>query len=176
MQRLFLIGLLVCTALTVWGLPEPEDFYVRENFPDSAGFGWSGSAQTNGLYLVWDGDKVYRQGLLERSKLEVIAEGYIGDPAFLILGRTTNEVILGAGVSGNIYFLDLNDPQDFVPGTELNIGSHFSGALLNSRLLAVDRGDFGVPAEIEVIDISGVPTARSRRPRLRAPGSQGARR
>ena len=161
MQRFVLTILIASATSAAWGFPAPEEFYLREDFPASAGFGWAGTAQTNGLFLVWNGDQVYRQSATDPSKLELIAEGYIGDPAFMILGRTAAEAILGAGTTGDIYFLDLVNPVDFVPGSALNIGSHFGGVLLNAGLLAVDRGDGIAPAEIEVVDISGARAARA---------------
>jgi hypothetical protein len=155
MNRILLSLIAVFVPLAAWGIPEPEDFYVREEFP-APGFGWVGFAQrTNNLFLVYNGDTVFRQVANQRSVLEPIGSGYAGDPGFIAVNTTGNRAVLGGGANGLIYFFDLDNPQDFVPGEAVDIGPHFSGAMLNDNILAIDRGDFGIPSEIVLFDLSG---------------------
>lgn len=153
--RLVVISLLTLTGAEAQGIPSESEFSVSESFPATAAFGWAGGALPDGRYVIWNGDTVFVQRELGKGILDPVASGYTGDPGFLIVRPSGTEVFLGGGFNGNLYSLDLNNPLDFTSGTETSIGRHFAGVLLTPTLMAIDRGDFGFPAEVVVLDVSG---------------------
>src|SRR5690606_22673122 len=100
------------------------------SFPPTAGFGWAGTGLPDGRYVIWNGDTVFVQQSIGSPVLNPVATGYTGDPGFLILRDSGDHLLLGGGFNGNLYTLNINNPADFVAGTETAIGSHFSGVLL----------------------------------------------
>jgi hypothetical protein len=96
-----------------------------------------------------------------------VATGYKGDPAFMAVAPDGHTVILGAGAgSGHVnkvYKFDAADPLDYAPDTVVATVGHYSGVMLNDRLLLVDKAtdDFST-CELAVVDISApAPAARS---------------
>ncbi len=148
-------------------LPNDADFRVITNFPKPAddASGVVGTAIPDGRFLVWNGDTVFLQREVGSGLFDPIAAGYSGDPGFVALNPAGDGVLLGAGfgdgTNANVYPFDFAAPQDFSPGNEIVVPSHFSGTFLNSSLVAFDRGDFGSPAEIIVLDLFS--TARGER-------------
>lgn len=149
----------ILTPFSAAALPDEADFGIAPNFPQPApgSFSVVGTATPDGRYLLWNGDDVYRQKVAGGDKLDVIASGYLGDPAFMALNPTGDTALLGQGfgngVDANLYLIDLDAPTDFNSGSEIVVVNHFSGVFLTDSLVAIDRGDFGFPAEIVVIDL-----------------------
>ncbi len=118
----------------------------------------TGCGLPDGRYLLWNGNTVFIQREAGSGVFDAVASGYIGDPSFAILSFDESYVLLGQGfgngVTANVYPFDYADPQDYQGGDEIVIQKHYWGAFLSPTLLALDRGDFGSPAEIVVIDLS----------------------
>ncbi|GEM_PF-891702 len=111
---------------------------------------------SNGTYLVWNGDEVFKQSGMYEDNFIKIAEGYQGDPAFIAVSPNGNIAILGQGYLGDLYRFDLTNPQDFAPECIVGNISHFYGAFLNENLLILDVGKFDFSgSEIHVISITG---------------------
>ncbi len=159
MKYIGTICILLAISTSSVALPDNEDFSIVTNFPQPAAgsFGVVGTSTADGRYLIWNGDKVFLQSAPGSAGLDEIASGYLGDPGFLTLNPTGDTALLGQGygdgVNANLYLLDLAAPSDFVSGAEISVASHFSGVYLSANLVALDRGDFGSPAEIIVIDL-----------------------
>ena len=159
-MKLFVVFLLTTSlSLPVFALPDNEDFSIIPGFPQPApgSFGVVGTSTPSGQFLIWNGADVFRQQIPGEDTLDLIASGYLGDPGFITLNPAGDMALLGEGfgdgVNANVYVIDLNAPNDFMSGDEIVIENHFSGVFLNSSLVALDRGDFGVPAEIIVLDL-----------------------
>lgn len=167
MKTLTLILLCVSIAAPALGIPDNEDFRIVTDFPQSApgSFGVVGTSTPDGRFLVWNGDVIFLQNEAGGALLNPIASGYQGDPGFLTLNPAGDTALLGQGFgdgsNANLYLLDLIVPSDFMSGDEIVIQSHFSGVYLTSNLIALDRGDFGFPAEIIVLDLSARRDGRS---------------
>jgi len=163
------ILVLVCVMIapTSFAIPDNADFEIQPDFPQPAG-GSSGVVGTNtesGRFLIWNGDEVFLQSSPPDDRLSILGSGYSGDPAFITISPSGDTALLGQGfgdgVNANVYVLDLNAPADFNPGDEIQIQNHFSGVFLNDNLVAFDRGDFGFPAEIIVLELFPARHARS---------------
>lgn len=150
---------LLILSTHAFAIPDEIDFSVIDSFPQPAGFssGVIGAAAPDGRLIIWDGDTVFRQTTVGGGVLETLATGYIGDPGFITLNAIGDKALLGQGygdgTNANLYVIDLTSPTDFVSGQEIVVASHFSGVFLSPTLVAFDRGDFGFPAEIIVLDI-----------------------
>lgn len=155
---------LLILSCNAFAIPDNIDFSVVNTFPQPAGFssGVTGVATPEGRLIIWDGDNVFRQLAVGGDVLQTVANGYIGDPGFITLNATGDKALLGQGfgdgTNANLYVLDLTAPANFSPGDEIVVASHFSGVFLSPTLVAFDRGDFGFPAEIIVLDIGPVAT------------------
>ncbi len=162
MKKICILNLFLTLAGTAFSLPDEALFLPLEGFPQPApgSFSVVGSSTTAGQFLIWDGDQIFLQDEAGGDLFLSIAAGYQGDPAFLTLNPAGDTALLGQGFGdgtvANLYLLDLIDPADFVPGDEIQVPSHFSGVYLSDNLIALDRGDFGFPAEIIVLDLSTI--------------------
>ncbi len=171
----FALALLLSSA--AFALPDESDFRVAANIPQAApgASGVVGCSLPDGRYLLWNGDVVFIQRAPGSAVFDPVASGYIGDPGFATLSFDEDYVLLGAGfgngATANVYPFDFNAPQDYQSGDEIVVPSHFAAAFLNSTLVAFDRGDFGSPAEIIVIDISIARSVRAPLTVLRRPES-----
>ncbi len=159
-MKLYVIFPLALTfTICVFALPNNEDFSIIPGFPQPApgSFGVVGTGTADGRFLVWNGDEVFLQNEPGGGVLTTIASGYLGDPGFLTLNPAGDTALLGQGfgdgTNANLYLIDLISPVDFMSGDEMVVQSHFSGVYLSANLVALDRGDFGFPAEIIVIDL-----------------------
>ncbi|MDK1022107.1 MAG: hypothetical protein QGD90_10770 [Candidatus Hydrogenedentes bacterium] len=163
-----LLLLCVSIAAPAFGIPDNEDFRIVTDFPQPApgSFSVVGTSTLDGRFLVWNGDEVFLQNEPGGAVMNSIASGYLGDPGFLTLNPAGDMALLGQGFgdgsNANLYLLDLNSPSDFVSGDAIVIQSHFSGVHLSANLVALDRGDFGFPAEIIVVDLLARRDSRSR--------------
>ncbi len=161
-MRIFMCAFVSLVSSIAFALPDESDFQVNADFPDMTpgGTGFVGCSIPDGRYLVWNGNEVFIQAAVGSGVFNEIASGYIGDPSFVALSFDQTYVLLGQGfgngVTANAYPFDFSNPQDYQSGDEVVLPSHYSGAFLSSTLLALDRGDFGSPAEIVVVDISGL--------------------
>jgi len=163
-MRYFLLVLAMLGSASAFALPDESEFRVTTSIPQAApgATGVVGCSLPDGRYLLWNGDDVFIQRAVGSGVFDPVASGYAGDPGFAVLSFDQDYVLLGAGfgngVTANVYPFDFNAPQDYQSGDEIVVPNHFAATFLNSTLVAFDRGDFGSPAEIIVIDIS---TARS---------------
>lgn len=166
MKHLSSISMLLSISTGVFALPANEDFSVIPDFPQPAlgAFSVVGTTTIDGQFVFWNGNEVFLQDQQGGGVFTSIASGYLGDPAFLTLNPSGDMALLGQGfgdgTNANLYVIDLNSPADFIPGEEILVPNHFSGVFLSENLVALDRGDFGLPAEIIVLDLSSI--ARSR--------------
>jgi hypothetical protein len=174
---------LLFVSTVALALPQESDFRAVDNIPQPDPFatGVVGCSLPDGRYLLWDGNTVFLQQSVGSGVFTPIATGYAGDPGFAVLSPGGDFVLLGQGfgngATANVYPFDFDNPADFQSGDEIVVPNHFAAAFLNSSLVAFDRGDFGSPAEIIVLDL--FPTMRSGAPRvvtvLRAPASSAPR-
>ena len=83
---------LILFSFSVSALPDDVDFVIAPDFPQPApgSFTVVGTAQADGRYLLWDGKKLIRQRTPGGDELNVIANGYMGDPAFLAISPSGN--------------------------------------------------------------------------------------
>lgn len=175
-----LAPLLLATTLT-YALPQESDFRVINNIPQPTGTGLVGCSAPDGRYLLWDGDIVFLQREVGSGVFDPIASGYAGDPGFAVLSPGGDYVLLGQGfgdgVTANLYAFDFENPTDYQSGDELTAPSHFAGAFLDPDLIALDRGDFGSPAEIVVLDLTTLTRSGTLRSAtvLRGPAPRGPR-
>lgn len=158
MNRTLLLTL-PCLVLAMTAGALDFDAVPLPNFPPTINFGIAGDSLPDGRLVVWDGDTVFVQAFPRADVWTRVAGGYAGDPGFLAVAPDGHTVLLGAGFATSAYLLDLDDPADYVPGTELTVPTHFSGVFLTDTLVAVDRGDFGQPAEVVILDITGAKAA-----------------
>jgi hypothetical protein len=158
MKRMLLLTL-PCLALAMTAGALDFDTVPLPNFPPVTGFGIAGDNLPDGRLVVWDGGTVFVQAFPRADVWTRVAGGYEGDPGFLAVSPDGHTVLLGAGFATAAYLLDLDNPADYVPGTELTVPTHFSGVFLTESLVAIDRGDFGQPAEVVIVDISSAKAA-----------------
>jgi len=155
-MRVSFILLLFLASSFAFALPDESDFRVVESLPPSTAM--TGCTLPDGRYLLWNGNTVFIQREAGSGIFDTVASGYIGDPSFAILSFDESYVLLGQGfgngVTANVYPFDYDNPQDYQSGDEIVIQNHYWGAFLSPTLLALDRGDFGSPAEIVVINLS----------------------
>lgn len=132
-------------------------FEPMNNFPSAApsAFGVTAAALPDGRFLVWNGDTVFVQFAPNADSFQPIATGYIGDPSFVAIAPDGQEAILGAGFSGDLYRLNLNNPQDFAPSAVVANAPHFAGVYLTQDLLLVDAGKPAFAgSELAIVDLS----------------------
>lgn len=172
-MRVFFGVLALLVSSIAFALPDESDFRVATSIPISTGM--AGCALPDGRYLLWNGNTVYIQREPASGVFDAVASGYVGDPSFAILSFDEDYVMLGQGfgngVTANFYPFDFTDPQDYLSGDEIVVQNHYWAAFLTQTLVAIDRGDFGSPSEIVVIDISGSRDARGPVTVLRRPDS-----
>lgn len=110
---------------------------------------------SDGTFLIWNGNQVFKQTSPRTDVYSMIAEGYQGDPAFIAIRPDGQKVILGQGYSGDLYLLDLTNPQNFTPSAVIANISHYYGIFLTSDLLLLDvtKPDFS-GSEIHILSIS----------------------
>jgi hypothetical protein len=169
-QRCFAaIAPLLIAAGSAAALPQESDFREIDTIPqpDPAAFGVVGCSVPDGRYLLWDGNTVFVQRTVGSGVFDPVATGYAGDPGFAVLSFGGDFVLLGQGfgngTTANVYPFDFNNPSDYQSGDEIVVPNHFSAAFLNSSLVAFDRGDFGLPAEIIVLDLFSTSRGATRR-------------
>ncbi len=160
---------LVFSATLAAALPDESEFREIDNIPQPVPFGTGvvGCATPDGRYLLWNGNVVALQRSVGSGVFDTVGTGYVGDPGFATLSPGQDYVLLGQGfgngTTANLYQFDFENPADFQSGDEIVVPSHFAGVFLNADLVALDRGDFGQPAEIEVIDLSTLTRSGARR-------------
>ncbi|HOQ32988.1 MAG TPA: hypothetical protein PLA12_10810 [Candidatus Hydrogenedens sp.] len=109
----------------------------------------------DGTFLIWNGNQVYKQITPKNDTYSLIAEGYQGDPAFIAISPDEKKAILGQGYLGDLYLLDLTNPQNFTPASIIANISHYYGIYLTSDLLLLDitKPDFS-GSEIHILPIN----------------------
>ena len=65
--KILAAGLVLAYASLSVALPENGDFVTSTEFPATAAFGWVGTAQPDGTYLIWNGDTIYAQKILGKD-------------------------------------------------------------------------------------------------------------
>ncbi len=110
---------------------------------------------SDGTFLIWNGNQVYKQNAPQADTYTLIAEGYLGDPGFIAIRPDGQKAILGQGYMGDLYLLDLINPQNFTPSSIIANISHYYGIFLTSDLLLLDitKPDFS-GSEIHILSVS----------------------
>jgi hypothetical protein len=164
MNRLFVftIALSFSSIGAFAQLPTDDEFRPVPQFPEPADSAFTvvGTANNDGQFIFWNGDAVYRQDTSGGHELTKIAEGYLGDPAFVAVSPNQDNLLLGTGfgidgTNQKLYVVNLQTPVDFMEGDGIPAPNHFSGDFLNNNLVIMDRftDDFSA-TELVVIDIS----------------------
>jgi len=170
MKKLFVyvFSIILVSSWAIAQLPTNEEFRAVPQFPQPAEASYAvvGTADNDGHLILWNGDSVYRQETPGGAVLEVIAEGYLGDPAFAAVSPNQDTLLLGTGygldgTNQKLYLINLNEPVDFMEGDGIPVPNHYSGAFLSNTLVILDRGkDDFTGTELIVIDTS-IPEARN---------------
>ena len=132
------------------------DFEFQSDFPAAAegAYGVVMTAGPDGRLILWDGQTVWRQTLPGGDGFSVLAQGYVGDPGFIALSPDNRTLLLGAGMSGNLYLLHLDAPQDY-SGRPWAIIPHYWGVFLSDTLIVLDKTtDDYATVELVVVDIT----------------------
>ena len=146
------------------GLP---GFLAMPGFPsETPAFGVTAAALMDGRFIAWDGDAIFVEDAPGAGTFSVVADGYAGDPGFIAVSPDGETALLGAGFTGDMYLINVDDPGE--PEVFVNTQNHFSGAYLNTnqvlfdRALSVDPNDpFAMQPELAILDLSGEPEVRT---------------
>ncbi len=167
MRFMLAFSLVLIPALSVFAeVPDIDTFRIAPQYPAPvAGADLTrGAADDKGRLIFWDGNTVYYQEKDEDTDdltgtMIPSGEGYLGNPSFVVLKDNGRTVLLGSGEDGLVYFIDdIRDKLDFVPGDEIEIPTHATGAALSNRYLLLDRiRDDLSGAEIVLVDITTDP-------------------
>ncbi|MFP4191963.1 MAG: dockerin type I domain-containing protein [Candidatus Hydrogenedentota bacterium] len=158
------IGVLSCFVLTLGAAAQLPGYNSIPNFPEeSHGFGVTADALGDGRFVAWDGDRIFVETEAGSGVFSVAAEGVPGDPAFIEVHPDGETALLGAGVNGDMYVVDMNDPSE--PEAVLNTVNNFAGTWLNTEQFLFDRAmpndnEEDVP-ELAILDISDEPEVRT---------------
>ena len=158
------IGVLSCFVLTLGAAAELPEYTALQDFPEEAhGFGVSVDALGDGRFIAWDGDRIFVETEIDSGVFSLATEGIIGDPAFIEVHPDGETALLGAGLSGDMYLVDMENPGD--PEAVVNTVNNYEGAWLNTEQLLFDRAmpnenEEDVP-ELAILDISGEPEVRT---------------
>ena len=142
-------------GVVVSGLAQ-ADFERVQGFPgaDPAAYGIAVQALPSGLFLVWDGNSLYRQTLVGGEDFDVIASGYEGDPSFMALSPDGHTVLLGGGYMRPLMLFDINSPVDYTPDAVLsNSISHYWGVFLTEALIDKGTDDYTTD-ELGIVDVT----------------------
>lgn len=109
----------------------------------------------DGTFLIWNGNQVYKETSPKSDTYSLIVSGYQGDPAFITVSPDEQKAILGQGYLGDLYLLNLDNPQDFTPSSIITNLPHYYGIFLTPDLLLLDitKSDF-TGSEIHILPIS----------------------
>ncbi|HOV32967.1 MAG TPA: immunoglobulin domain-containing protein [Candidatus Hydrogenedens sp.] len=109
----------------------------------------------DGTFLIWNGNQVYKETSPKSDNYSLIASDYLGDPAFITVSPDEQKVVLGQGYQGNLYLLNLNNPQDFTPSSIIANLPHYYGIFLTPDLLLLDitKSDFS-GSEIHILPVN----------------------
>ncbi|MGC9055099.1 MAG: immunoglobulin domain-containing protein, partial [Candidatus Hydrogenedens sp.] len=142
--------LLVLSAMAETVIPLPN---IPQ--PASGSYFVTSAPLSDGTFLIWNGNQVYKQIAPKNDNYFLIAEGYQGDPAFVAISPDEKKAILGQGYLGDIYLLDLTNPQNFTPLSIIANISHYYGIYLTSDLLLLDvtKSDFS-GSEIHILPLN----------------------
>ncbi len=113
-----------------------------------------GTALPGGQLLLWDGETIYREIQDQEGSFEIVATGYIGDPAFIAMSPDNKHAMLGAGFGGNLYEIDTDNFADYTEETLIANISHFTGAYMGGSILLLDVGSFGEASELHMLDLN----------------------
>ncbi len=139
------VSLMVAAMLTALAA-HGQAFQRYENFPSPERYGVVGAALPDGRLLLWAGDGVYVQDWAQVDGFALKAQGYEGDPAFLVLSPSGRTALLGAGGWGadpwldRIYRFDPASPRDYAPDAVAAVLPHYAAAFLTEDLVAIDAG------------------------------------
>jgi hypothetical protein len=88
----------------------------------------------DGTFLIWNGNQVYKETSPKSDTYSLIVSGYQGDPAFITVSPDEQKAILGQGYLGDLYLLNLDNPQDFTPSSIITNLPHYYGIFLTPDL------------------------------------------
>ena len=167
MTRAFvgMLALMIANT-TLAEVPEVDDFRRVPQYPDpvEGASATLGADQSDGRLILWDGDTIYRQeedAGAPGALFEAIATGYLGEPSFVDLSSDDDEAVLGSGVDGIVYWIDISSPDDYEVGAEILVPTHASGVLLSDNLLLLDRAKDDLSgAELVVVDLDATGDTR----------------
>lgn len=133
-------------------------FEPLNTFPTQAdgAYGVSGTNLSDGRFVFWNGNAVYFQQRLNANAFVQVASGYTGDPGFIALSPDGSFLVLGEGYGGNLYKIDIDQPENYTESSILLNISHYDGIFLTQNLLLLDIGrpDWS-GTDLVVVDISG---------------------
>ena len=165
MKRFSLVVVLALLALPLAANAVPTDYAVLDNFPGPApgSFNVVGTNLADGRLILWNGDQVFVQRLVNADDYIRIASGFAGDPSFVALSPSGQTLLMGPGgygaspYLGQLYTFDVGAPGNFGAGNIAVTGQEaFSGVFLTESLALLDVGtpDF-TGSFLAVVDLSG---------------------
>jgi len=116
----------------------------------------------NGRFILYDGNGIYVEDGVNAGTFTQIAEGYLGDPAFVAVAPDGHTCLIGAGEvdwTGDpsndwVWLFDAHAPQDASPSGGLAlITSAYAAVWLTDRLVLLDCAP-GWVSELAIFDVN----------------------
>lgn len=157
--------------LTILSTASAHAADTLQNLPAPVGFTLTGTGLPDGRFAIYNGDGVYFQNGAGVDGFTEVATGYEGDPSFIAVSPSGATLLLGAGgfgqpYTGNIYEVDVANPQDYTPAALVTNRNHYAAVFLTETLVLIDAGDF-IDSELAILDLnakSGGPVTVLRKP------------
>lgn len=161
----------VLALLTIFSTASAHAADTLQNLPAPVGFTLTGTGLPDGRFAIYNGDGVYFQNGAGVDAFTEVATGYEGDPSFIAVSPSGATLLLGAGgfgqpYTGNIYEVDVANPQDYTPAALVTNRNHYAAVFLTESLVLIDAGDF-IDSELAVLDLnakSGTPKTVLQKP------------
>lgn len=154
MKVLITVLSLVCLVIVP---AQAWQFELLASFPAPAtgAYDVTGTNLSDGRFVFWNGNAVYFQQRLKADSFLQVASGYAGDPGFIALSPDGSYLVLGEGYGGNLYKLDVDQPENYTESAVLLNISHYDGIFLTQNLLLLDisRADWS-GTDLVVVDLS----------------------
>ena len=106
------------------------------------------AALPGGNTLLWNGTALFRSLRPRADAFDTLATGYDGAPAFAQWRSNAEDVLLGAGLAGELVLFDPEIPTDFSLDKVVGNSSHFSGVCLDEEHVLLDVENTATEASV----------------------------